>query len=122
MHVLVDTSVWFQHFRDPDAVLLDLLARNAVVVHTIVIGEIAVGGVRNRDVILADLHALPGVIEYAPKYCLRYLESKRLYGLGIGWCDLQLLVSADHCAIPIWTFDTRMAVQAAALGLAWTPP
>ncbi|HJV00748.1 MAG TPA: hypothetical protein VJ752_09375 [Burkholderiaceae bacterium] len=41
--VLVDTSVWVDHFRHHDAALAILLDRNMALTHRIIIGEIACG-------------------------------------------------------------------------------
>ncbi len=41
--VLVDTSVWVDHFRHGNPALVRLLAQDAVLVHPLVLGEIACG-------------------------------------------------------------------------------
>ena len=39
--ILVDTSVWIDHFRQTDSKLADLLHQCAVLAHPFVIGELA---------------------------------------------------------------------------------
>jgi hypothetical protein len=39
--VLVDTSVWVQHFRQPNPALVQMLAADAVLTQPMVLGEIA---------------------------------------------------------------------------------
>ena len=46
--ILVDTSVWVDHLRNSEADLNTLLNRNHVLMHPLVIGELACGYVRNR--------------------------------------------------------------------------
>jgi predicted nucleic acid-binding protein len=44
--ILVDTSVWIDHFRRTNAGLVDLLRENRVFVHPMVVGELACGSLR----------------------------------------------------------------------------
>ena len=43
MTVLVDTSVWVDHFRRPNAVLAELMGFDEVLTHPLVVGELACG-------------------------------------------------------------------------------
>jgi predicted nucleic acid-binding protein len=121
MLVLVDTSVWVQHFRRIVPQLVTLLAAGEVVAHPVVVGELAVGGLRNRPQTLADLRALPLVAECSPNDALDFLEQRRLYNVGLSWGDVQLLAAAVLNAIPLWTFDAALHQHAQAAQLAWTP-
>jgi predicted nucleic acid-binding protein len=58
--VLVDTSVWVQHFREGDPALAHSLSEGLVVMHPFVIGELACGNLRNRSAVLSDLHPPAG--------------------------------------------------------------
>src|SRR5437762_13798509 len=121
MLVLLDTSVWVQHFRRTVPELVTLLAAGEVVTHSVVVGELAVGGLRNRPQTLADLRALPRVVECTPDNTLDLLELHQLFNIGLGWGDVHLLAAAVLNAIPLWTFDARLHQQAQGLHLAWTP-
>ena len=59
--VLVDTSVWVDHFRKKSASLASLLEMDEVAMHPFVLGELACGNLRNRKELIALLHALPPV-------------------------------------------------------------
>ena len=56
--VLVDTSVWVDHFRHGNATLAALLASDRVLVHPMVLGELACGTPPDRTRTLAALRAL----------------------------------------------------------------
>lgn len=56
--VLVDTSVWVAHFRERSTPLVELLQRDAVTVHPMVVGELACGTPPSRAQTLADLQRL----------------------------------------------------------------
>lgn len=46
--ILVDTSVWVDHFRTGNRKLADLLDEEQVLMHPFVIGELACGSLRKR--------------------------------------------------------------------------
>jgi hypothetical protein len=121
MLVLVDTSVWVQHLRRVVPELITLLGASRVVTHSVVVGVLAVGGIRNRPHVLADLRALPTVIECGLSETLDFLERRRLYNVGLSWNDVQLLASAAANAVPIWSLDVCLQQQANALNVAWIP-
>ena len=121
MQILVDTSVWIGHFRVSNPDLAVLLDSKRVVRHSVVVGELAVGGLRDRQDTLNALCALPAIIETRPDYCLGFIERHGLFGLGLSWGDVQILASADLSGIPIWTFDQRLLQRATAMNLSWMP-
>jgi predicted nucleic acid-binding protein len=53
--ILVDTSVWVEHLRERSDALVGLLERGAVLAHPFVVGEVALGNLRQRDVVLGSL-------------------------------------------------------------------
>jgi len=57
----VDTSVWIDHLRKGDQTLATLLERWKVLMHPMVLGELACGVLRNRSEIL---HALANLRHY----------------------------------------------------------
>jgi len=50
--MLVDTSVWIDHLRRGNAKLAERLERAEVSCHPFIIGELACGQLRNREMIL----------------------------------------------------------------------
>jgi hypothetical protein len=98
-----------------------LLGSGEIVTHSVVLGELAVGNLRNRPQTLADLRALLDARECPPRDVLDFLERHRFFGLGLSWCDVQLLAAAELNRVPLWTLDIRLRAAAETLGLAWTP-
>jgi hypothetical protein len=47
------------------------------------------------------------------------IEAQRLHGRGIGWSDVQLLVSARLSGDLLWSLDERLAAVAVGLGVAY---
>lgn len=115
--ILVDTSVWIEHFRFGNATLTRALNDSLVLMHPFVVGELACGGFRNRARVLADLVALPAVQTAEQDEVLRLVDDRRLWGKGIGWIDAHLLASALLSDCRLWTLDQRLNGIAGTLGL-----
>ena len=115
--ILVDTSVWIDHLRRDNSALSDLLNEERVLLHPFVLGELACGNLRKRDLILAYLAALPTVPIAAHSDVLRLLSDRVLWGKGIGWIDSHLLASALLSDCKVWTLDRSLNRAAAELGV-----
>jgi predicted nucleic acid-binding protein len=116
--VLVDTSVWVDHFRRRDGRLGELLENTLVLTHPFVIGELACGNLARRSEILSALHELPQVVLVDHLEVLDFLETHALQGRGLGWIDLHLLAAARLAGVPLWCRDKRLAQVARSLSLA----
>lgn len=121
---LVDTSVWVEHFRGRPraAPMRRLLADDEVSTHAFVIGELALGNLGTRQSsVLADMALLPLRPDVAHADVLALARTRSLAGRGIGWVDAHLLAASLAGSERLWTFDTKLAAAARALGLAFTP-
>lgn len=116
--ILVDTSVWVDHLRRNDARLKALLETGQVLIHSFVIGELALGNLRQREAILQSLQDLPKAVSAGDGEVLGFIERNALFGLGIGYVDAQLLASARLSAALLWTHDKRLHEVGIRLGLA----
>jgi predicted nucleic acid-binding protein len=116
--VLADTSVWVAHFRRNNPRLQALLADGEVLMHPAVVGELACGNLTRRARVLSDLQKLPAAVEADREDALFVIESRRLWGKGIGWTDAQLVASALLTECALWTLDKHLHRVAAALGIA----
>jgi predicted nucleic acid-binding protein len=112
--VLVDTSVWIEHFRTREAVLAQLLNEDLVLAHPFVVGEIACGHLKHRASILGNMERLPTAVSATHSEVRRLLEERRLWGRGIGWVDAHLLASALLSNCCLWTLDAKLHAAAAA--------
>jgi predicted nucleic acid-binding protein len=112
-NVLVDSSVWVAHFKQPNRVLLDLLDQDRVLGHPLVLGEIACGTPPNRANVLRDLSDLEPAEQATMDEVLEFIARQRVYGRGCGLIDLTLLASAMMTPNTLlWTLDKRLAFQA----------
>ncbi len=116
--VLVDTSIWIDHFRRKDQTLSDLLMSYQVLMHPFVCGELALGNLKPRGEILQLLADLPQATVAAEHELLSVVESRKLMGLGIGLIDAHLIASALLEACPIYTRDKRLLAATIKLKIA----
>ncbi|MCX6559173.1 MAG: type II toxin-antitoxin system VapC family toxin [Candidatus Aminicenantes bacterium] len=117
--VLVDTSVWVDHFRLGNQRLAALLENGDVVCHPFIIGELACGNLPSRTDTLGCLLDLPRTRTAGQDEVMRLIEGRRLMGIGLGLIDVHLLAAALLDGIPVWTLDIPLKKAAAKLGLAF---
>ncbi len=120
--ILVDTSIWADHFRQTNTLLLALVHDGQIVCHPFVIGELAMGHLSHRSQTLRDLGDLRGCIVAETTEVLRLVEQAQLYGTGIGFVDAHLLASARLTPdVLIWTNDKRLSAAADRFSLGARP-
>ena len=121
--ILVDTSVWIRHLRSEDRKLTTLLNRGQVLIHPMVVGELACGNLRNRKELLSLLGRLPRALAATDDEVLFFIERHQLMRRGIGYVDAHLLAStAMTQSARLWTHDLRLAQVASELNLADSMP
>ncbi|PVX29729.1 type II toxin-antitoxin system VapC family toxin [Sphingomonas pokkalii] len=117
--ILVDSSVWIDHLRSRDAALAELLLRGQVLAHPFVIGELALGSLRQREEIIGALLDLPKAIVAEDAEVLALIARETLYGRGIGYIDAHLLASVRLTPDALlWSRDRRLHDAAGRLGIA----
>jgi hypothetical protein len=121
--ILIDTSVWIDHLRKNEAGMRGLLGRGQVLSHPLVIGELAMGSFKRRDLLLRELSALPSAKVAEDDEVLRFISKHFLFGLGIGYIDAHLLAAVRLTpGTLLWTRDKRLSEIANKLGLAASEP
>jgi hypothetical protein len=117
--VLVDTSVWVDHWRRGNDELAALAEEDRIVVHPMVIGELALGALRSRAEVLGDLRDLRAASMAEHEEVLELVERHKLWGRGIGWVDAHLLASSLLDDVKLWTMDKHLGRVAKDLGTLW---
>ena len=119
MMVLVDTSIWIDHFRRSDLRLAQFLDRGGVVMHPFVIGELLLGHVPKIAEMIDDLEELPKATVASAHEVMEFISSRKLLGSGIGYVDAHLLAAAALTPETlVWTRDKRLLAAAQSLSLA----
>jgi predicted nucleic acid-binding protein len=117
--ILVDTSVWVDHLRARNPALVRLLDAVEVLGHPFVLGELALGSLRQRELVLTALGDLPQASIATEPEVLAFIDTQRLYGFGIGYVDAHLLAAVRLTAgASLWTRDRRLHEAAVRLGAA----
>ena len=121
--VLVDTSVWVEHFRDRNENLVKLLTLDLALSHPLVVTGLACGtppAPRSRT--LTDIATLPQVRQATLDEVRSFIEREKLYGLGCGVVDLALLASTLLTpGSRLWSLDRRLLELAQRFDVAFRP-
>jgi predicted nucleic acid-binding protein len=116
--ILVDTSVWVDHFKVAEPMFAQFSPEEQLLIHPFVLGEIALGSFAQRPKILQWLGKLTPAIQASHLETLRLIETQRLYGIGIGFIDAHLLASVQLTpGARLWTRDKRLMAAAAGVGV-----
>ena len=115
--ILVDTSVWIDHLRRGEPRLEAALDDSQVLMHPMVLGELACGNLEPCAEVLALLRQLPVAFAATTDEALFFIERHALMGRGIGFVDVHLLASvALSPPTRLWTRDKRLDGVAHGLG------
>jgi len=119
--VLADSSVWIAHIRSAaEPELVRMLGQKNVLCHPLISGEVAMGSFKDRTALLDYFDDLKRPTLGSDAEVRRFIESKRLYGRGVGYIDAHLLVSVRLTpGTLLWTRDKRLHELALELGLAF---
>ena len=121
--VLIDTSVWVDHFRRRNVGLMDLLELDLVLTHPMVLGELACGTPpAPRAQTLSDIELLQQTQQASLREVLSFIEREKLYGLGCGLVDMVLLASTLITpGAELWTLDKRLTKLSEQFGVMHHP-
>ncbi len=97
---------------------MGLLNSGQILMHPFVVGELALGQLRQRERVLGALQNLPHATVARDDEVLIAIDRWGLAGLGIGYIDAHLLtaIPLSQSAL-LWTRDKRLRVVALSLGL-----
>jgi predicted nucleic acid-binding protein len=99
--------------------LAELLEAGRVLTHPLVIGELALGALRQRVAVMTALEDLPSAIAATEAEVLAFIDRHALFGRGIGYVDAHLLAAARLTAgTELWTNDRKLHRVAEELGMA----
>lgn len=116
--ILVDTSIWIDHLHAAETRLVTLLTDDEIGCHRLVIEELALGSIKQRDSVLdllSNLHQFPTVTHLE---ILHLVERRRLWGRGLSAIDVNLLGSVALVeGAQIWTRDTRLTAACTEVGV-----
>ena len=122
MSVLIDTSVWIEHFRNNNKALVEVIGLDLALIHPMVLVEIACGTPpAPRSYTLGSLSLLRMCKQASAHEVLAFIEREKLYGCGCGLVDISLLASTLITpGAKLWTLDKRLSNIARRFSVAYT--
>jgi predicted nucleic acid-binding protein len=118
--VLIDTSIWVDFIRLGNEELAQLLRQDRVLMHDMVLGEIACGSLQLRTDRLEVLAELPRISSAEHNEVMGFIDKNQLFGCGIGYVDNHLLTAVKlRPGTSLWSRDKRLIAAAQRLGLAF---
>jgi len=116
--ILADTSIWIEHLRGRNAQMQGLLDSGKVFMHPLVVAELALGSLKDRQKTLSELDKLLQVKVATLGAVRQMIEARRLYAKGIGLTGAHLVAS---CLITpgmkLWTRDAALRAVAMTVGI-----
>ena len=117
--ILLDTSIWADHFRKSDPYIQQLLNGTQIAMHPMVAGELACGHLKNRRQSLILWQVMPQAKQATHQEVMQLIESNQLMGRGVGFIDFHLIASCMLSNLKLWTKDKRLQTIAKELGIAF---
>ena len=115
--ILIDTSIWIDHFRHGDAELRRIIEDDRLLCHPSVIGELALGSLRDRSSVMAFLAAQRGAVVATHDEVMTMIDRYGIFSMGIGYTDAHLLASVLlEQRAALWTRDKRLRAAAEKAG------
>lgn len=98
---------------------MEMVADGEIWTHPIVIGELSMGTLRQREQTLWDLTRLGRPPLATDAETRQMVEARRFWGRGIGWNDAKILASVVIGGCLLWTRDSRLDEMAEEMKVAW---
>lgn len=118
--ILVDTSVWIDHFRGRLSSLQPRLDQGEIMIHPFVIGELLLSGVNRRPDAVAELRQLPLSPTPRADETEALIISESLDGRGVGYVDTVILTAVRlQPGARLWTQDRKLRAVAAEMSVAF---
>lgn len=116
--LLVDTSVWIDHLHRAEPVLVEALHDSGVHQHPMVVGELALGSLADREEFLRLLGQLPAARVASHAEVLHLVDARELYGRGLALVDAHLLAATLLTpGLRLWTRDRALQNAAESVGV-----
>jgi predicted nucleic acid-binding protein len=122
VQIIADSSIWIDFINKGNTELEDQLKRRRILLHPMIIGEVALGSTTNRLIFLQELKKLPQAQIFSHTDVMATIDWLELHNQGIGYVDAHLLASTRQLSNgKLWTRDKRLHAQAERFGLAYIP-
>lgn len=119
--ILIDAANWIDHIRAADTRLSQLVTDQQVLMHPLVLGEIAMGSMKDRSKLLERLARLPVAVVARNSDVMILVEREKLYSTGLSFLDAHLLAATMlTLGARLLSADKRLRAHAERLAVAAT--
>lgn len=94
-----------------------MLEAERIVMHPLVVGELAMGNLADRRKTLEYLRGLPAIAPASDEEVHGLVEAHHLNGTGLGWADAHLLAAAKLSGAALLSMDEPLRLAAVRLGV-----
>jgi predicted nucleic acid-binding protein len=109
LKILIDTSVWINHLKEPVAELNDLLNNHSLIVmHPFVLQELLLSNSKKSEVLYRELSLFPFINIAGSSEIENFLLEYPVRGKGLGLIDIHLLYSAWKDKVRLLTHDKKL--------------
>ena len=118
--ILIDTSVWIDHFRKPVQAVIEALRGRRVVMHPFIIGELAAGTFSNWEKAIMQLKAFPVAQAVGEDAYFEAIRQHKLMGSALSFVDIHLIAATlANDGMRLLAHDRRLHAHAERLGCAY---
>ena len=106
--IIIDTSAWVSFFKGEKKALLikDLIIENQSILHPYIYGELLLGGIAEKAALMLQALEMTSVLDQNLVY--RFIQENKLNSRGIGWVDVNILISALSEKHRVYTYDEKL--------------
>lgn len=117
--IVADASTWIDHWKLASLDFARLLMAKQVMMHPFVLGELALGSLKDRQITIVRLGELQALLPASHPEVMHMIEAHRLFNRGIGYVDTHLLAACLlHGNCKLLSHDRRLRETAEQLGIA----
>ena len=109
LKILIDTSVWIDHLRQPVALVNDSLNNHSMIVmHPFVLQELLLSNSKKSEVLCRELSFFPFLNIASSSEIENFLLENPVRGKGLGLIDTHLLYSAWKEKVRLFSHDKKL--------------
>jgi predicted nucleic acid-binding protein len=110
IQVLVDTSVWIDHFKNVTDILETIYNDDdlEIALHSMVIAELVLGGIKKTDPDYVRFNQQIILDRVNDDYLIDFIIKNGISGKGIGYVDANLVASCVKSDAKLITSDKRL--------------
>jgi hypothetical protein len=117
--LLADTSAWIEHLKGTTEKVSQAAQDENIelVTHPMILAELALGGITNNSEVMKNLRELKALGTVSDLELLEFIDTRGIRGKGIGYVDVNLLVSCVLEDAGLLSFDRKLNETAESAGI-----